>query len=34
MKIFLNGFIVFSDMSTHLEKFKKCFFNVEKMAFV
>jgi hypothetical protein len=26
MKIFLDDFIVFSDLSTHLEKFKKCFF--------
>jgi hypothetical protein len=26
MKIFLDDFIVFSDLSTHLEKLKKCFF--------
>jgi len=26
MKIFLNGFIVFNDLLTHLEKFKKFFF--------
>jgi hypothetical protein len=25
MKIFLNDFTIFSDLSTHLEKFKKCF---------
>jgi hypothetical protein len=25
MKIFLDDFIVFGDLSTHLEKFKKCF---------
>jgi hypothetical protein len=25
MKIFLDDFIIFSDLSTHLEKFKKCF---------
>jgi hypothetical protein len=25
MKILLNGFIVFSDLSTHLEKLRKCF---------
>jgi hypothetical protein len=25
MKIFLDDFIVFNDMSTHLEKLKKCF---------
>jgi len=25
MKIFLDDFTVFSDLSTHLEKFKKCF---------
>jgi hypothetical protein len=25
MKIFLNDFTIFSDMSTHLEKLKKCF---------
>jgi hypothetical protein len=27
MKIFFDDFIVFSDLSTHLEKLKKCFFN-------
>jgi len=26
MKIFLDDFIVFSDLSTHLEKLRKCFF--------
>jgi hypothetical protein len=26
MNIFLHDFIVFSDLSTHLEKLKKCFF--------
>jgi hypothetical protein len=26
MKIFLHNFVVFSDLSTHLEKLKKCFF--------
>jgi hypothetical protein len=25
MKVFLNEFIVFNDLSTHLEKLKKCF---------
>jgi hypothetical protein len=25
MKIFLDNFIVFSDLSTHLKKLKKCF---------
>ncbi len=25
MKIFLNNFTIFSDLSTHLEKLKKCF---------
>jgi hypothetical protein len=43
MKIFLNDFIVFIDMSTHLEKLKKCFLkckeygislNPEKCAFM
>jgi hypothetical protein len=26
MKIFLDDFTIFSDLSTHLEKFTKCFF--------
>jgi hypothetical protein len=26
MKIFLDNFTIFSDLSTHLEKFNKCFF--------
>jgi hypothetical protein len=26
MEIFLDDFIVFSDLSTHLEKLRKCFF--------
>ncbi len=30
MKIFLNDFIVFNDMSTHLEKMKKCFLKCRK----
>jgi len=43
MKIFLDDFIVFNELSTHLEKFKKCFlkckeygisFNLEKCAFM
>jgi hypothetical protein len=43
MKIFLNDFIVFNDLSTHLEKLKKCFlkckefgisFNLDKCAFM
>jgi hypothetical protein len=25
MKIFLDDFTIFSDLSTHLKKFKKCF---------
>jgi hypothetical protein len=25
MKIFLDDFIIFSDLSTHLEEFRKCF---------
>jgi hypothetical protein len=43
MKIFLDDFIVFSDLSTHLEKLNKCFFkcreldislNLDKCAFM
>jgi hypothetical protein len=43
MKIFLNDFIIFSDLSIHLEKFKKCFLkcreygislNLDKLAFM
>jgi hypothetical protein len=43
MKIFLDDFTVFSDLSTHLEKIRKCFFkcreygislNLEKCAFM
>jgi hypothetical protein len=43
MKIFLNYFTIFCDMSTHLEKLKKCFLkckehgislNLEKCAFM
>ncbi len=43
MKIFLDDFTIFNDLSTHLEKFRKCFFkckefgislNPEKCAFV
>ncbi len=43
MKIFLDDFIGFSDVSTHLEKLKKCFLkcrkygislNIEKCAFM
>jgi hypothetical protein len=43
MKIFLDDFTIFSDMSTHLKKFKKCFLkckeyeinlNLEKCAFM
>jgi hypothetical protein len=43
MKIFLNDFTIFDDMSTHLEKLKKCFLkckeygislNPEKCAFM
>jgi hypothetical protein len=43
MKIFLYNFIVFNDLSTHLEKLKKCFLkcivygislNLEKCAFM
>jgi hypothetical protein len=30
MKIFLDNFIVFSDMSTHFEKLKKCFLKCRK----
>jgi hypothetical protein len=30
MKIFLDDFIVFSDMPTPLEKFKKCFLKCKK----
>jgi hypothetical protein len=26
MKIFLDDFTIFNDLSTHLEKLKKCFF--------
>jgi len=43
MKIFLDDFIVFNDLSTHLKKLKKCFLickeygislNLEKCAFM
>jgi len=34
MKIFLDDFTVFSDLSTHLEKLKKKNLNVKKMALV
>ncbi len=43
MKVFLDDFIVFSDLSTHLEKLKKCFLkcgefdinlNLDKCAFM
>jgi hypothetical protein len=43
MKIFLNNFIVFSDLSIHLEKLRKCFLkckeygislNLDKCAFM
>jgi hypothetical protein len=43
MKIFLDDFIIFSDLSTHLENFKKCFLkckeygirlNLDKYAFM
>jgi hypothetical protein len=34
MKIFLDDFTIFSDLSTHLEKIIKCFFNAENMALV
>jgi hypothetical protein len=30
MKIFLNDFIIFSDLSTHLAKFRKWFFKCRK----
>jgi hypothetical protein len=30
MKIFLDDFTIFSDMSTHLEKLKKCFLKCRK----
>jgi len=30
MKIFLDDFIIFNEISTHLEKFKKCFFKCRK----
>ncbi len=30
MKIFLDDFTVFSDLSTHLEKLEKCFFKCWK----
>jgi hypothetical protein len=43
MKIFLDDFTIFSDLSTHLEKLRKCFFkcrlygislNLDKCAFM
>jgi hypothetical protein len=43
MKIFLDYFIIFNDLSTHLDKFKKCFLkckeygirlNLDKCAFM
>jgi hypothetical protein len=43
MKIILDDFIIFNDLSTHLEKFKKCFLkcreygislNLKKCAFM
>jgi hypothetical protein len=30
MKIFLDDFIIFSDLSTHLEKFRNCFLKCRK----
>ncbi len=30
MKIFLDDFTIFSDLSTHLEKLKKCFLKCKK----
>jgi hypothetical protein len=30
MKIFLDGFTIFSDLSTHLKKFIKCFFKCKE----
>ncbi len=32
MKIFLDDFTVFNDMSTHLEKLKKCFFKCREFS--
>jgi hypothetical protein len=34
MTIFLDDFIVFSDMSTHLEKLRKCFLKCRGMALI
>jgi hypothetical protein len=35
VKIFLDDFMVFSDLSTHLEKLKKCFcLSVENLVLV
>jgi hypothetical protein len=34
MKIFLDDFAIFSDLSTHSEKFIKCFLNAKSMALV
>jgi hypothetical protein len=34
MKIFMDDFIVYSDMESHLQKLRLCFKNVENMALV
>ncbi len=34
MKIFLGDFTIFNDLSTHLEKFKKCVMKCKIMALV
>jgi hypothetical protein len=34
MKIFLDNFIIFNDLSTHLEKFRKCFLKYRKFGII